>query len=94
MLWLHGFVNKIVYKLSFFILFYFFYKMYLCSASDIMSVHTMTILHLNKSCYTFTGFAEHCPFLYFGKPTLNSGSPAAVVAWGRPAFSLKCRAAR
>ncbi len=49
MLWLHGFVNKIVYKVSFF---FFFYKIYLCSASDIMSVHIMTILHLNKSCYT------------------------------------------
>ncbi len=53
MLWLHGFVNKIVYKVSFFnFIIIFFYKMYLCSASDIMSVHTMTILHLNKSCYT------------------------------------------
>ncbi len=51
-LWLHGFVNNIVYKVSFF--FFFFYKIYLCSASAIMSVHTMTILHLNKSCYTHT----------------------------------------
>ncbi len=72
--------------------------MYLCSASDIMSVHTMFILHLNKNSRkvgsAFTGFAEHCPFLYFGKTTLNSVSPAAVVAWGRPAFSVKCRAAR
>lgn len=44
--------------------------------------------YLNVSGLVFTCLTVHCPFLPFGKFTLNSGRPVDVVACARPTFSL------